>query len=113
MKSLAISVALLFATSTVAMAQMSHDMGHSHMPMSGEQMEGAVHAKAKINAIGDDTANVSHEPIPAIGWPAMTMDLPLSDDVQMMGDVEPGDDVTLMLIQGDDGLYAIGAIMPN
>jgi Cu(I)/Ag(I) efflux system protein CusF len=76
-------------------------------------MEGAVHAKAVINSIGDGTANVSHDPIPEIGWPAMTMDMTVLENAQMMGEVTDGDEVTLMLVKGEDGMYAIGAIMPN
>ena len=34
-------------------------------------------------------------------------------DAEMMGDVAAGDSVTLMLIKGDDGMYAIGAMMPE
>ncbi len=114
MKIAALSMALVLTSASIATAQMNHDnMDHSGMQMSEEQMEGAVHAKAKINSIGDGTANVSHEPIPEIGWPAMTMDLTVLEDAKMMGEVKPGDDVTLMLIQGDDGMYAISGIMPD
>ncbi|MEM7724643.1 MAG: copper-binding protein [Pseudomonadota bacterium] len=66
-----------------------------------------------INSIGDDTANVSHDPIPEIGWPAMTMDMTVLENAQMMGEVTDGDEVTLMLVKGEDGMYAIGSIMPN
>ena len=114
MKIAALSMALVLTSASIATAQMNHDnMDHSGMQMSEEQMEGAVHAKANINSIGDGTANVSHEPIPEIGWPAMTMDLTVLEDAKMMGEVKPGDDVTLMLIQGDDGMYAISGIMPD
>jgi Cu(I)/Ag(I) efflux system protein CusF len=41
----------------------------------------------------------------------MTMDLALLPDAEMMGEVAEGDAVTLMLIKGEDGMYAIGAIM--
>lgn len=88
-------------------------MDHGDMPMNPGQMEGAVRTSAVVNSIGDGTANVSHDPIPEIGWPAMTMDLPLLDGAQMMGAVEAGDAVTLMLVKGADGMYAIGAMMPN
>jgi Cu(I)/Ag(I) efflux system protein CusF len=70
-----------------------------------------VQTKAIVTSFGDSTANVSHEPIPEIGWPAMTMDLALLPDAEMMGEVAEGDAVTLMLIKGEDGMYAIGAIM--
>ena len=70
-----------------------------------------MHAKAVVNSLGDGTANVSHDPIPEIGWPAMTMDLALMPDAEMMGDIAAGDSVTLMLIKGEDGMYAIAAMM--
>jgi Cu/Ag efflux protein CusF len=113
MKRLTAILGLLAFTSVPALAQMNHGMDHSDMPMSSEQMEGAVHAKAVVNSIGDGTANVSHDPIPEIGWPAMTMDLPLLANAEMMGEVAEGDEVTLMLVKGSDGMYAIGAMMPN
>jgi Cu(I)/Ag(I) efflux system protein CusF len=31
----------------------------------------------------------------------------------MMGEIAAGDAVTLMLIKGDDGMYAIGAMMAD
>ncbi|MFD1697356.1 copper-binding protein [Roseibium aestuarii] len=113
MKTLALAAILSFAALPAALAQSSHGMDHSSMHMEPKQMEGAVHAKAVINSIGDGTVNVSHDPIPEIGWPAMTMDMPLLADARMMGDVKEGDSVTIMLMKGDDGMYAIGAIMPN
>lgn len=113
MKTLTLAAFLSLAMTPAALAQTSHGMDHSNMPMSDQQMEDAVHARAVVNSIGDGTANVSHDPIPEIGWPAMTMDLTLLDGAQTMGDIKEGDTVTLMLVKGDDGMYAIGAMMPN
>ncbi len=113
MKTLSLSILALALSAPLAMAQTSDEMDHSQMQMSDVQMEGAVHTTATLNSIGDGTVNVSHEPIPEIGWPAMTMDFALTSEAQMMGDVEAGDKVILMLIKGDDGMYAIGAMMPE
>jgi Cu(I)/Ag(I) efflux system protein CusF len=114
MKTLSTTLALLAFSTLPAVAQMTHgSMDHSNMPMSSEAMEGAVHTKAVVNSIGDGTANVSHEPIPEIGWPAMTMDLPVLENAEMMGEISAGDEVTLMLVKDADGMYAIGAMMPN
>ncbi|MEH6831035.1 MAG: copper-binding protein [Sulfitobacter sp.] len=119
MKTLSLALCVLALNAPLAMAQTTHSstdhstMDHSNMTMSDGQMEGAVHTKAIVNSFGDGTANVSHEPIPDIGWPAMTMDLTLLPDAKMMGEVAEGDAVTLMLIKGEDGMYAIGAIMPE
>jgi Cu(I)/Ag(I) efflux system protein CusF len=117
-KPLTLAAFMAVNTAPVAFADAKHGsnhsgMDHSKMSMNAEQMEGAVHTKAVVNSIGEGTANVSHDPIPEIGWPAMTMDLPLLEGSRTIGDVNAGDSVTLMLVKGDDGLYAIGAIMPN
>lgn len=115
MKTLSLAVCALVLSTPLAMAQTNHStMDHStmdHSAMSAEKMEGAVHTKAVVNTLGDGTANVSHEPILEIGWPAMTMDLTLLEGAQMMGDVAAGDTVTLMLIKGDDGMYSIAGMM--
>ena len=113
MKPLLACLAILAAGASPALAQMSQGTDHSHMHGTAGQMEGAVRTKAVINTIGDGTANVTHDPIPEIGWPAMTMDLAVLDGAQMMGEVAPGDSVTLMLVKGEDGMYAIGGIMPE
>ena len=113
MKTIALAALLTLAALPVAQAQTTHGMDHSNMHMNSEQMEAAIHAKAVVNSIGTGTANVSHDPITEISWPAMTMDMPVLEDAQMMGDIKPGDSVTLMLVKGDDGLYSIGAMMPN
>lgn len=112
MKTLPLLLSAVLLAAPIAQAQTSHG-NHSNMPMKAEQMEGAVHAKAVVNAIGDGTANVTHGAIPEIGWPAMTMDLALAPDAQMMGEVAAGDSVMLMLIKGADGMYMIGAMMPE
>lgn len=114
MKTLILAAFLSMAATPVVLAQSSHSgMDHSNMPMTAEQMDGAVHANAVVNSIGDGTANVSHDPIPEIGWPAMTMDLPLLEGAQISDDLTPGDSVILMLVKGDDGMYAIGGMMPK
>lgn len=100
-------------TTAVVVAQTTHNMDHSKMDMSSEAVEGAVHAEAVVNSLGDGTVNVSHGPIPEIGWPAMTMDMPLSPNAEMMDTVNPGDTVTMMLVKGEDGMYAVQALMPT
>jgi Cu/Ag efflux protein CusF len=115
MKTLSLAFCALVLSGPLAIAQTNQTTkDHSemdHSAISAEKMESAVHTKAVVNAFGDGTANVSHEPIPEIGWPAMTMDLAVLEDAQMTGDVAAGDTVTLMLIKGDDGIYSIAAMV--
>ncbi|XWN33058.1 MAG: copper-binding protein [Devosia sp.] len=81
------------------------DTGHgNHAAMAD-----GVHTTEVVNAMSDTSVNVSHDPIPEIGWPAMTMDLSILDGADT-GDVAVGDDVTIMLEKGPDGLYGVRAL---
>ena len=85
---------------------MTHDAMGDHAAMEG------IHAEATVNTMSDGTVNVTHGPIAEIGWPAMTMDLGVLDGAMIEG-VAPGDEVMMMLEKGDDGMYAIRALMPK
>jgi len=96
---------------------MGHDMSShgdmsSHDDMAGHEGMAGVHAEATVNSISDGMANISHGPIAEIGWPAMTMDLPMMEGAEVEG-VEPGDEVMMMLEKGEDGMYAIRALSPK
>lgn len=64
-----------------------------------------------INAVDIEhrTVNISHDPIPAIGWPAMTMDMAVAPSVDLDA-VAPGSQVTFSLSRGADGVYVIGSL---
>lgn len=117
MKRLCLTLAVLTLTAPMALADMDHStMDHSSMDHSGmtdDQMGGAVHTSAVVNTIGEGTANISHGPIPEIGWPAMTMDLAVLPEAQLPDDLEAGQTVNLMLVKDADGMYAIGGMMPE
>ena len=57
-----------------------------------------------------ESVNLQHEAVPALGWPAMTMDLPLAEGVLTEG-LKPGDKVTFDLGKHNDD-YLITAIRP-
>lgn len=92
-----------------ASAHDGHKMDHSAHDGGHATMNEGVHANAEIHSIEGDTVNLTHEPIPAIGWPTMTMDLKLLDGAEL-GDAKPGDQVVIMLEKGPDGLYGLRAI---
>ncbi|MEO0771854.1 MAG: copper-binding protein [Pseudomonadota bacterium] len=100
----------LLATTAFASDDHSGHSDHSEHADHGAMQDG-VHTEATINSINGDTVNVSHGPIPEIGWPAMTMDLQLLEGADI-GEVEEGEDAMIMLEQGEDGMYAIRALMP-
>ena len=101
--------ALAFAMFLAPAAYASDTHSGSHDSHSG-MVEG-VHTLGEVHAMKGDSVNLSHEPIPEIGWPAMTMDLPLLEGAQV-GEVAPGDRVMIMLEKGPDGLYGIRALDP-
>ncbi len=83
-------------------------MDHSTME-SGDVRE--ARAPAVIHAIDADkgVVNVTHDPIPEIGWPQMKMDLPVTRRVDL-STVEPGSKVVLTLKKGMDNRFRVIAI---
>lgn len=55
------------------------------------------------------TLNVTHEPINALNWPAMTMDFPVAKGVKLDG-LKPDSKIRFRLRQGEDGRYQIEAL---
>lgn len=60
--------------------------------------------------VEDGKINLSHEPISALGWPAMKMDFKLAEGVSIK-DLKPGMAVEFDLMEKDD-VYLIGSIRP-
>lgn len=121
MKTLALGLMVAFALNAPVLADMKHGehmndaMPHTmdHGAHDTHQMMGqGVHAEGVLNAINSEKVNLSHGPIAAIGWPAMTMDLPLLDGADV-GAVKVGDTVMFMLEKGADGMYGVRAVYPK
>ena len=74
---------------------------------------GDAHATGTVNAVdpGQHTINVSHGPIPSLGWPAMTMDFPVAPSVDLKA-VKPGSRVNFTLEKGKDGMPVVQSITP-
>ena len=81
--------------------QLTHD-GH-----------GGTRANGTVNAVDPamHTVNLSHQPIPALGWPAMTMDFAVAPAVDLK-EIRPGAAVTVTLGKGKNGIYEIRSIEP-
>ena len=73
--------------------------------------EPEIWAEGVINSIegGSRTLNVTHEPIPALSWPAMTMDFPVAKGVKLDG-LKPDGKARFRIREGEDGRYVIDAI---
>jgi Cu/Ag efflux protein CusF len=81
--------------------QMAHE-GHNE-----------AHATGTVNTAdpGQHKLNISHNPIPEIGWPAMTMDFPVAPSVDLQS-VKPGMRVNFVIEQGQGGMYQIRSLAP-
>ena len=60
----------------------------------------------------DRKANIGFRPIPDIGWPVMTIDLPFLEGTEI-GDVSQGQLGMLMLEKGNEGMCGIETMMPK
>lgn len=71
----------------------------------------AASGKGTVNRINAEagSVNLSHEAIPAIKWPAMTMDIKVADKAILSG-VKPGQTVTFGLIKDPRAGYVISHI---
>jgi Cu/Ag efflux protein CusF len=81
--------------------QMAHS-GHAHVQGTGtvNSVDAAAHK-----------VNVSHAPIPTIGFPAMTMDFAVAPSVDL-NVVKPGTRIKFDMEQSQDGMYVIQSIAP-
>ncbi len=86
--------------------------GHAQM----KAVEGNKEAVAVgvINSVDASSGkiNVTHEPVPALGWPKMTMDLPVTRRVDL-ATIKPGSTVQFTLKQGRDKQFRVMAIEPK
>lgn len=73
----------------------------------------AASGKGKVNKInvGAGSVNISHEAIPAIKWPAMTMDIRVADKKILSG-LKAGQTVTFGLTKDPEAGYVISHIEP-
>ena len=67
---------------------------------------------ANMSTADLSTLTVTHDPIPALGWPTMTMELALLPGANAAG-LAKGDGVVFELMRGADGIYGIAKIWPT
>lgn len=99
--------ALVSCMPVMAFAQTPVGDHNSHGPaMTAPQS--APGATGTVNAVdaGKHTINLTHGPIPALGWPAMTMDFGVAPSVDLSA-VKTGDAVAFTVSQTPEGIYLI------
>ena len=89
------------------------------VPRHGGEMQMAhagqndAHGTGTVNSVdpAQHKINLSHQPIPEIGWPAMTMEFPVAPSIDLKA-IKPGTSVNFTIEQGQGGMYEIKAIAP-
>ena len=110
----AVGTAVAFMTAAPVLASDTNHGSHGTMNHGSMAADGMAEVQAKINSIdaANGMMNVSHGPVEALGWPSMTMDLPVTKRVDL-STVKAGDDVTLSLKQGRDKQFRIVGVEKN
>ena len=86
-------------------------------PPAGTRMAHAghndAHGTGTVNSVdaAQHKVNLTHQPIPEIGWPAMTMEFPVAPAVDLSA-IRPGSRANFTIEQGQGGMYEIKAIAP-
>ncbi len=88
-------------------AAQDHDHEHAAQTLQGAAGKGVVNS---VDATGHKV-NVSHEPIPSLGWPAMKMDFAVAPSVDLKS-VKAGTQVEFTVGKNKEGLPEIQAIQP-
>ena len=64
-------------------------------------------AQGTLDAINDDgSVSITHDPIPSLGWPGMSMDFPLANSSLTQG-IKPGSAISFELVERKPGEYVI------
>jgi Cu/Ag efflux protein CusF len=105
-------------TTQIAMAGGDHEGRRMSGMNSGNVQSvhdggGDAHATGTVNAVdsAQHKINLSHQPIPSLGWPAMTMDFPVAPSVDLSR-IKPGNRVSFSLEKGKDGMYQVQSVQP-
>jgi Cu/Ag efflux protein CusF len=88
-------------------------MDHGSMSMTTPAGKGATGTGTvkKVDP-AKHMVNLSHGPIPAINWPAMTMDFSVAPEVDL-GSVKAGQAVEFTLAEAGGGKYTVTSIKPS
>jgi Cu/Ag efflux protein CusF len=94
----------------------ANQSGSGNWPGASAQVAqaGPVQGSGIVNSVDPSRRkiNLSHNAIPAIGWPAMTMDFAVAPSVDLR-QVKVGAHVNFMIQRGSDDMYVIQSITPT
>lgn len=104
MKTIVLAAVLAVLAVVAASGAFAQHAGHGQASAA----QPAVSATGTIDAVKAEARQlkVTHAPIKALGWPAMTMDFAVAEAVDL-SKVKAGDRIDFELARGDDGIYMI------
>lgn len=110
---LCLSAVILMGLAFAPPASAGHDTpkGHQHEAEAHKHHEGVM-GKGVVHSVDLENRkiNLSHEPIPALKWPEMTMDLDVANGVDIDA-LEPEQSIHFHIVLGEDKIYRITKIM--
>nr|CRH06461.1 Conserved protein of unknown function. Putative cation efflux system protein in periplasmic [Candidatus Magnetococcus massalia] len=92
-------------------AGMEHSNHSDMMPMAGKKKASAMGVLHRVDVDGK-IVNLTHDPIPALGWPEMTMDLAVTKKVDLSS-YKAGDKVHFTVKKGRDERFRIIKMMKH
>jgi Cu(I)/Ag(I) efflux system membrane fusion protein len=94
-----------------AQAQMQAQKGPSVTEPTSTSMSPVYHGIGKVEKVSPQSLTFSHGPIPALKWPAMTMDFgkPRPD---AFADIKVGQDAEFSFKESKDGSYVLESVVP-
>ncbi|MDO8988589.1 MAG: efflux RND transporter periplasmic adaptor subunit [Sideroxyarcus sp.] len=83
-------------------------------PSQGRSKSGIGHqAQGMLEAINDDgTVSITHDPIPALKWPAMTMDFALANP-SLAANIKPGSAISFEIVERGAGEWVVTKMQPK
>lgn len=102
----------LLAVVALPLSVNAGNMNHANHNHSMHKMSEAVVGTGVIHTISrmNKTVNLTHDPIPALNWPKMTMDLPVADNVDIRS-LQTGTAIQFHLELGEDKVYRITKVL--
>jgi Cu(I)/Ag(I) efflux system membrane fusion protein len=84
-------------------------LANGNRQQAGSYKAGSVghQAQGTLEAINDDgTVSITHDPIPALKWPAMTMDFALANP-SLVSNIKPGSAISFEIVERGEGEWVV------
>lgn len=108
-KSFTFAAALLTVVLFQQPALAAGDHAHGHSDSATQEQRIDVSGTLNSIDVENRSVNITHNPVAALKWPAMTMNFPLSEAVDLA--TLHADDISFVLVVAEDGSYKVDKII--